>query len=201
MAVAGPAVAQEPAAAPAEPARRGCFRPAAAPRCAWFTIVDAGVHRRLNDDPDDEATLFAWALGFMANTGPRTALGGEVFAGAEGELRGGVALRWRRWLTGRASLDLAAGVHLAGDASSGDVKPGSPMLQVKWMPTDLLGLSARLDVLRIEDPFTAGPTPGPAYTSERLYLGGELGSGLGVVGFAITAVVIGLAALAFAAAY
>jgi hypothetical protein len=75
-----------------------------------------GIHFRLTDIvPNIDRLLYGLTVGFMMNTSRRTALGAEAFGGIEGLLRGGVALRWRRWLRRRSSLDLALGVHLFGD--------------------------------------------------------------------------------------
>jgi hypothetical protein len=99
----------------------------------------------------------------------------------EGEVRGGLALRWRRWLGGRSSLDLAAGTHLLGDASSGTVRAGSPMFQARYTLGDQLGASARLDLLRIHNGCPDETcSPRESWTSGRLYVGGEIGSSLGL---------------------
>jgi hypothetical protein len=134
--------------------------------------------------------MFNWSLGFMANRGPRTAIGGAVFASVEGEIRGGVGLRWRRWLGRTSSLDLGAGVHLFGDASSGTVSVGSPTFQARLGYHDLIAATARLDLLH-------SVTNATGVTSTRLYLGAELGTTPGVVGYAATAAL----AILFLAAY
>jgi hypothetical protein len=182
---------------PPRRATRGCFHGGPADRCAWFTLTESGVQYRLSDVlPGDERLLYGFTLGLMVNRADRSALGGEAFAGVEGDVRGGVAVRWRRWLGRSSSLDLAAGVHLVGDASSGHVHPGSPMLQATLIAGDRIGASARLDVLRLSnscpDATCVTRTSG---TSERLYVGGQVGSGLGLgaalaVGFGIVAFVL-----------
>lgn len=194
--IAGGVAAQ---ASPVRPAAGGCFRGAPADRCSWFLLTESGVHYRLTDlIPGDERVLFSGSLGLMVNTPGGAAWGGEAFAGLEGDLRGGLALRWRRWLGGRSSLDVAAGVHLLGNASGGAVRAGSPMVQARYTLGDLLGASARLDVLAIRNGcpeaicFSRG-----SWTSERLYVGGELGSSLGLGAM----VLAGLAVSAFALSY
>lgn len=177
----------------------GCFRGGPRERCTWFTLTEASVHYRLTDIlSDDERLWYGFALGFMVNTRRGTALGGEAFAGVEGDVRGGLALRWRRWLGPHASLDLAAGVHLAGDASSGTVQPGSPMLQASLVAGDRIGATARLDVLRLKHScLEAACFQRTDRTTQRFYLGGQVGSGLGL-GAGLAA---GLAFLAFALSY
>jgi hypothetical protein len=79
-----------------------------------------GIHFRLTDIvPNIDRLLYGLTVGFMMNTSRRTALGAEAFGGIEGLLRGGVALRWRRWLGSRSSLDLALRVHLFGTRAAG----------------------------------------------------------------------------------
>ena len=184
---------------PPRRATRGCFRGGPADRCAWFTLTESGVQYRLTDViPGDERLLYGFTLGLMANTSGPTALGGEAFAAVEGDVRAGIAFRWRRWLGRSSSLDLVAGVHLVGDASSGQVQPGSPMLQASLIAGDLIGASARLDVLRLTHscPDVTCLTR-TNRTSERLYVGGEVGSGLGLV----AALAVGLGVVAFVASY
>ncbi len=135
-----------PVLAAAQTHPHGCFRGGPAERCSWFPLVESGLHYRLTDVvPGDERVMLAWNLGFMKNTGSRTALGAEVWAVAEGDFRAGAALRWRRWLGANTSVDLSAGIHIAGDASSGHVTPGSPMIQLKINRSDLIAASARFD--------------------------------------------------------
>jgi hypothetical protein len=184
-------------AAAVRPPPGGCFRGAPADRCSWFVLTEAGVHYRLTDViPGDEHVLFNGALGFMVNTAGGAAWGGEAFAGVEGDVRGGLALRWRRWLGGRSSLDLAAGAHLLGDASSGTVQAGSPMFQARYTLGDQLGASARFDLLRIRNGCPdENCFPRESWTSGRLYVGGEFGSSLGlgamiVAGLALAALVV-----------
>ena len=113
-------------------------------------------------------------------------------------MRGGLALRWRRWLGGRSSLDLAAGAHLLGDATSGTVQAGSPMLQVGYTLGDQLSASARLDLLRIHNGCPHETCfPRESWTSPRLYAGGEIGSSLGLGAM----IVAGLAVATFTLSY
>lgn len=181
------------------PAPGGCFRGAPADRCSWFVLTEGGVHYRFTDvTPGDERVLLSGALGFMVNTSSGTAWGGEAFAGVEGEVRGGLALRWRKWLGGRSSLDLAAGAHLLGDATSGTVQAGSPMFQARYTLGDQLGASARLDLLRIHNGCPHDMCLQPeSWTSARLYGGGEIGSSLGLGAM----IVAGLAVAAFALSF
>lgn len=186
-------------AAQASGGRGGCFRGAPADRCAWFALAEAGAYYRFSDViPGDERVLVNYTLGFMVNSSPRTAIGGEAFGGAEGELRGGLALRWRRWLTGNASIDAAAGIHLLGEASAGTVRAGSPMIQARYTYRDLVGAAVRLDALRLNDAcFDQACATLADGTSTRFYIGGEVGSGAGVAAMVATGLLVLLAAAAY----
>lgn len=159
-----------------------CFRGAPADRCRWFTLTEGGIHYRLTDvAPNDDRLLYGVTVGFMVNTSRRAAIGAEAFGGVEGVLRGGVALRWRRWLGRRSSLDVALGVHLFGDTRRGSLAHGSPMLQARLNAADLLAASARLDLLRLTTQCAdVMCLTSATRTSERLYVGGEVGSQLGL---------------------
>ncbi len=181
-----------------------CIWPASQPRCSSWFVTEAGVFTRLTDlQPADERLLFNYTLGWMRNIGARTALGVVVFGGAEGELRGGAALRARKWISPRLATDLAAGVHLFGDASSQDVALGSPMLTVRLTYADKLAVTGRVDVLKLR----CGPTCSPEHvpnanaTSTRLYLGAEVGSKLGALGGVLGGVLAGVVIAVFAASY
>lgn len=203
-----------------------CAQGAPANRCALFPIIEAGAHLRLTDHrPGATPILVNYALSFMANSGARTALGAEIFAGYEGEIRGGVALRMRRWLGPHTGLDVTAGVHLFGSANSDDprcdfefpgdftcgaspysatVARGSPMLQARLGYRDIVAVSTRLDVLRMtgyRQDCSSGQCESnlATRTSARLYLGAEVGSHAGLaaqVATGLAVVVVGVVAVA-----
>jgi hypothetical protein len=194
--VASTADAQTP---PAPPAPHACFRGAPGDRCTWFPLVEAGIHYRLTDViPGDERVLINWSLGAMVNRGSRTAIGGALFASLEGEFRAGANLRWRRWLSHETSVELGAGVHLAGDFSNGEISAGSPTFQARLNYGDQFTATARVDVLKRKPCDTCSPSgvpDAPPVTSTRLYLGAELGSYPGLVGYLATGVLFTLALL------
>lgn len=165
-----------------------CFAPKPAPACRSWLITEAGVRLRLTDRFDDEQDLFFhYALGWMRNVGPRTALGLEAFGGSDGHARGGAAVRARQWLSDRVAADLVVGMHLMGNASSQEVKAGSPSFQVRVGYADRLAVIGSVDILSLRCPEFCEFIREPNTTRTRAYLGAELGSGLGVFGFAITA--------------
>ncbi|MCI0353868.1 MAG: hypothetical protein L0099_02340 [Acidobacteria bacterium] len=176
---------------------QNCVWPAPQPRCsAWFA-TEAGLYVRFTDrQAGDETLLLAYSLGWMRNANTRSAWGAEVFGGLEGEVRGGLALRVRRWVPPLAAVDVAAGVHLFGDASSQDVTSGSPMLTVRITYADKVAAAARVDVLKLHCGRDCSPAfvLNPNGTSTRLYIGAELGSQLGVIAAALAAVAVGVSA-------
>lgn len=168
---------------------RPCFTPRPSPPCSSWVVTEAGVRLRLSDRFQDEQDLFVhYALGWMRNVGGRTALGIEAFGGSDGHARGGLALRGRQWLSDRVAADLVAGVHLMGNASSQEVKAGSPTFQARIGYADKVALIGSVDILSLRCPELCAFIRDPNTTRTRAYLGAELGSGLGVFGFAVTAV-------------
>jgi hypothetical protein len=193
--VAGAAPAQE-----APRATRGCFRGGPAGECRWFMITESGLGYRVSEVvAGDERALFSFNLGAMVNRGDNSALGAYGFLNFEGEGRGGLGLRYRRWLSESAGLDLSAGVHLQGNASSGLVSAGSPTIQARVMVEDLVGVTARLDLLRVKGGCFSEPCAGRTdRTDTRIYVGVEGGSWLGTAGFAAGAAFIALLLAIFA---
>lgn len=166
-----------------------CFTPRPAPQCTSWLVTEAGARLRLTDRFEGEQDLFFhYALGWMRNVGARTALGVEAFGGSDGRARGGLALRGRQWLSDQVSADLVAGVHLIGDASGQEVKPGSPTFQARIGYADKVALIGSVDILSLRCPEFCDFVRDPNTTRTRAYLGAELGSGLGLFGFAVTAV-------------
>jgi hypothetical protein len=174
------------------------FAPRPAPACRSWLITEAGTRVRLTDRFADEQDLFFhYALGWMHSVGPRTALGLEAFGGSDGHARGGAAVRARQWLSDRVAADLVAGVHLMGNASSQEVKAGSPSFQVRVGYADRLAVIGSVDILSLRCPEFCEFIREPNTTRTRAYLGVELGSGLGVFGFAITAAGVLVAAMLY----
>lgn len=182
----------------AQESSRLCFSPAPSPSCQSWWITEAGVRYRVSDRfPDEQDVFFHYALGWMRNIGPRMALGGEVFGGSDGHARGGVAARARRWLSPRASLDLVVGIHLVGNASSQEIKTGSPTVQVRLSRSDLVAVVASIDRLALHCDLGCEFVRDPNTTRTRAFLGLEVGSGLGVAGFAGTALGFAIATLLY----
>ena len=187
-------------AAPGPVAAQGnpCFAPKPAPSCRSWLITEAGARVRLTDRFEGEQDLFFhYAIGWMRNVGPRTALGVEAFGGSDGHARGGAAVRARQWLSAKVAADLVAGVHLIGNASSQEVQVGSPSFQVRVGYADKVAVIGSVDILSLRCPEFCDFIRDPNTTRTRAYLGAEVGSGLGVFGFAITAAAFVVAAILY----
>lgn len=175
-----------------------CFGPHPAPRCGSWVITEVGARYRLTDQYEDEQNVFFhYAVGWMKNLGPRSAVGVQAFGGSDGRARGGLALRGRRWLSERRSVDLVVGAHLLGDASGQEVQAGSPTFQVRVAHRDLVALVGSVDILVLRCPEFCEFTRDPNTTRTRAFLGAEVGSGAGVVGFALTAAGFVVAAILY----
>jgi len=170
-----------------------CVWPHSLPRCnSWF-ITEPGVLARLTDrQPDDETVLFTVSAGWMKNTSRHWALGGELFFGAEGEMRGGAAVRTRWWISENLAADASVGAHLAGEASGQQVRAGSPRVSARLALNDVLAAVARFDYLLLECKGHCDPqfTVAPNQNSPRFYLGGETGSLPGLVVTALAGVAV-----------
>ena len=204
---------------------KACFQGARGDLCTWFPLFEAGAAVPLFGGPGHAPVLVNYAAGFMVNHGNRSAWGVTAFASLEDEIRGGVAVRVRRWLGPRTSLDLAAGVHLFGSAQdartvcsefdatlcgtetwTSQVDRGSPTIQARLGWHELVALTARVDILRTSgwrmDCSSGSCTSAPVgHTAPRLYLGAELGSQAGISAQALSAVAAAIAMVVVAVAW
>lgn len=94
------------------------FTPKPFPECRSFMITEFGLSYGL-DKPSDESNLrlVTWELGYMVNRDEHSAIGGTLFIGVEpdgGASRLGLRARYRYWLSGNKSLDIAPGVLITG---------------------------------------------------------------------------------------
>ncbi len=178
--------------------RSTCFTPQPASQCRSWVITEAGAWLRISDRYEGEQDVFFhYALGWMRNVGARTALGGELFGGSDGHARGGVAVRARQWVSGQVGLDVVAGVHLLGDASGQKVEAGSPSVQLRLGYADKVALVGSVDRLSLRCDLGCEFVRDPNTTRTRGFLGLEVGSGLGALGIAGTAVGFAIVALLY----
>jgi hypothetical protein len=112
----------------------------------------------------------------MANVSARDALGASVFASLDRlGFALGPAVRYRRWLSSSASLDLAVGTPLVTGA--GNMQTGSVFGLVRWSPDPWLAIAARPEVVRRPVFLGCGPTTcnSPVHSRGRVSVGVELG--------------------------
>ena len=94
------------------------FKPKPFPECSSFLITEFGLSYGL-DKPSDEANLqlLTWELGYMVNRDEHSAIGGTFFIAVEPDGDAswlGLKARYRYWLSGNRSLDIAPGILITG---------------------------------------------------------------------------------------
>lgn len=130
------AIAQAVAQAPL------CWRARPKAQCGAFVVTNAGVYSRVVKATPEEGSLAAVLdFGLMVNVTPRDAVGASFFASIETNAAVGPAVRYRRWLDSRASVDLALGVPTNG-------RQTGVFGLVKVSPTDWLGVALRPKLIR-----------------------------------------------------
>src|SRR2546425_5527352 len=99
-----------------------CYRARPKPACSAFILTDFGGYLVLGGDESNDTPLREVAdWGVMANVSARDALGASVFASLDRlGFALGPAVRYRRWLSSSASLDLAVGTPLVRSSDAED---------------------------------------------------------------------------------
>jgi len=177
-----------------------CYRAQPKPACSAFAFTNFGGYVVLGSDVTGDTPLREVAdWGLMANVDSRNAIGGSVFASLDRVGFGlGPAVRYRRWLSSTASVDVALGAPLL--ATTNNLRPGSLFGLVRWSPNYWFALAARPELVRRPVFLGCGPTGCniPVQSHMRLSLGMELGWVPGLtltaVGGAATAVLAALIA-------
>ena len=154
-----------------------CYRARPKPACSAFVITNFGGYLvlggdQLNDTPFREVA--DWGL--MANVGTRDAVGGSVFASLDRlGFALGPAVRYRRWLSSSASLDLALGMPLVTTTSN--IQAGSVFGLVRWSPNHWFAIAARPELVRGPVFLGCGPTTcnSRVQSRGRVSVGVELG--------------------------
>ncbi len=172
-----PAPAQGAQDSPANPPAPLCYRARPKPACSAFVITNFGGYLvlggdQLNDTPFREVA--DWGL--MVNVGTRDALGASVFASLDRlGFALGPAVRYRRWLSSSASLDLAVGTPLVTTASN--IQTGSVFGLVRWSPNHWFALAARPELVRRSVFLGCGPATcnSQVQSQGRVSLGVEFG--------------------------
>lgn len=162
-----------------------CLRGEALPQCRSFLIIEGSYARRLGG----EGMHYVFGeLGYMRNRSEHWALGGTAMFGVRGsgssELRGGAAVRVRRWLGSGNAVDLSSGPFLA--SADGLTRLGGAA-EVIYNIGDRVHLTSRWEYVKM-----------PGMDESSLYLGVGLGSRPALIGGAIAGVLIGGGALIWA---
>src|SRR5207244_3449282 len=122
----------------------------------------------------------------LPNGTPRDAVGASVFASLDRlGFVVGPAVRYRRWLSSAAALDIAAGTPLL---TTTDIQSGSVFGLVRWSPNDWFAVAARPELVRRSEVLACGPTTcaSGVRSRARVSLGLEFGRmpGLALTGAA-----------------
>ena len=189
----------EPAPAQGAPL---CYRAQPRPACSAFVFTNFGAYLVLSRDGTNDTPFREVAdWGFMANVTPRDAVGASVFASLDRlGFVVGPAVRYRRWLSSAAALDIAVGTPLV--TTTDDIQSGSVFGLVRWSPNDWFAVAARPELVRRSEFLGCGPTTCTSgiQSRGRVSLGLEFGRVPGLALTAAASVATPLLAAAVAAA-
>ena len=163
-----------------------CYKARPKPACSSFAFTNFGAYMTIRDELGGTPLREVADWGVMLNVGRRNAVGVSVFASFDQTgFVAGPAVRYRRWLSSAAALEVAVGTPIA--RSTRNIESGSVFGLARWSPNDWLGLAVRPEVLRKPTILGCGPTSCTIATRShtRVSLGAELGR---VPGAALTAV-------------
>ncbi|MGE5178563.1 MAG: hypothetical protein ACM3PF_05650 [Bacteroidota bacterium] len=173
--------------------------------CRSFMITEVGVLYEPGSSPVGASSRLIGVVdyGWMKSVGARSAVGATLF-GESGSDRnkGGVRLRYRRWLGSRLAFDAAPGVVLVSDS---DYRTPGFIAQVGLNAGDLIGVMAEAEVARtIETTTVAWDPQGYGYvqavhggTSTAFRVGVKGGSYVGVVATVAAAALVAAVAASF----
>src|SRR5712691_7396063 len=162
---------------------RVCYHARPKPACTAFFLTNFGAYLVLGGNGGRESPLRGvvdW--GVMANVSTRDAIGASVFVSLdEGAFGVGPAVRYRRWLPGSGSLEVAVGAPLVTGLE--EMKAGSVFGLVKWNTSDLFAIAVRPELIRQSVLLGCGPSS-CSYADQsrgRVSIGMETGGVPGVV--------------------
>lgn len=156
-----------------------CWRARPMPACTSYLVTDLTVAARLDPAPGDERRYLITAeLGWMRNVGSRNGVGATLSIVAHGArdqyasienlypyLGTAVMVRYRRWLSPRAGIELGLGTPFSAERALGTVQLPSLLGEVSVTYAGLVALTARVERTRYEQ-LHVGPagTPGVGFT-------------------------------------
>jgi len=174
-----------PDSAAGQPTAPLCYRARPKPVCSAFVFTNFGGYLVLGGDTFNDTPLREVAdWGVMVNVAARDAVGASLFASLDRlGFVVGPAVRYRRWLSSAAALDIAAGTPLL---TTSDIQSGSVFGLVRWSPNDWLAVAARPELVRRSEFLGCGPTTcaSGVRSRGRVSLGLEFGR---MPGLALTA--------------
>ena len=172
-----------PVALVAQGATPLCYHARPKADCGGFLLTNFGAYLMVGKDDWGDSPLREVAdWGAMVNVGEKDAVGGSVYASLDrAGLLLGPEVRYRRWLSASAALDLAVGTPLV--SSSGNIESGSITGLVRWSPSPWLAVAARPEALRWTSVVSCSPSACATASRyhPRLSLGVEIGGIPGVV--------------------
>jgi hypothetical protein len=146
-------MAQEPLSA------QTCFQARPLPRCRNFGVTEFGVLQRIGGT---SALGLSGALGVMRNIDASTAVGAVLFVESdEFSSAGGLRVRYRRWLTGGNSGDIAVGLGHHSEAEG-----LYPTVEATVNVLNMISLVVQVDAPRVEVT-RYGPLVTDGYTQRR----------------------------------
>lgn len=172
-------------------ARRFCFRGRRPPACHWFLLVEGGFYKPIHNTvrtvpapterwdprgliPGAFGNHGTWEIGAMANLDRHSALGATALwgVGGVGSFRKGVRARYRLWLDGTTSVEVAAGPLWMSVEDAGGARGVGMTADLRVNFSDKYALNVRVDRVDSRN-FAAG---------HAVYVGGSLGSKHAIVG-------------------
>jgi hypothetical protein len=160
-----------------------CYHARPKADCGAFLLTNFGGYLLVGKDDWGDSPLREVAdWGAMVNVGEKSAVGASVFASLDrAGLLLGPEVRYRRWLSASAALDVAVGTPLV--SSSGNIESGSITALVRWSPNTWIAVAARPEALRWTS--TVSCNPSSCVTAKRYHprmsLGVEIGGIPGAV--------------------
>lgn len=111
-----------------------------------FWVTETTLLGRISSGDGTDPASFSFDLGEMWNVAERAALGYTVYMGTGGQFDAnvGVRLRYRRWLSRTASVDVAPGIAWGRDMSSSTAVPPVYSVQVSLNPSRYVSLTVEV---------------------------------------------------------
>lgn len=165
--------------------------------CGSFLLTETGVLFPLDDagPARERKTLVFFDGGWMKNVAARSALGASVFwEGGDDYSRGGLRLRYRRWLGSRTSLELSPGIVLGGND---EYDPPGFIGQAAFNAADVVSVVVEGEAARyryLED--SGGSRLSATRLDETTFRAGlRVGSHPGLAGILLMSVLVGVLAV------